>query len=450
AEGAFYATSPRPKVAFVFPGQGAQWTGMARSLAAAEPIFLESLRKCDTAARPCIEWSILEQLQLDPGAPGYRLDRIEVIQPVLLAMAIAYADWLRSLGIVPDAVVGHSMGEVGAAYVGGALNLDQAMRIISRRSALMARTSGQGAMALVELSMADAAVRLAGREDRVAVAVSNGPRSTVISGEPQAVQGVLDQCERDGVFCRLVKVDVASHSPQMDIPAAALVAELQGLEPSDANVPVFSSVLGGLAKGRQFDAAYWGRNMRQPVRFFDALSALLADEVTVFVELSPHPVLSGAVQQTAQARGAKNVAAIACGHRDESEVVAARTVAAHLWTAGYPLEWGRVFRQQGQPVPLPLYPWQRERHWAAAAERPSPGAGGRSAVTLARPDEETLEWLYQLAWTENPPVQSAAASGHWLLIGSEAAPAQALSNAMVAAGARCSVVTAPTVLEAID
>ena len=187
----------RPKVAFVVPGQGAQSPGMAREMLAREPMFLAAVEQCDAAARPYIDWSIVEQLHFDPGMPGYLGDRIDVIQPVMVTLAIAYARWLRSLGVEPDAVVGHSMGEVGAAAIAGVLSLDQAMRIICLRSALMRRTSGQGAMALVELPMADVSERIR-REVAVSVAVSNSPRSTVISGDPAAVHGLLGDFEREG------------------------------------------------------------------------------------------------------------------------------------------------------------------------------------------------------------------------------------------------------------
>ena len=225
---------------------------------------------------------------------------------MLVAIAIAYAELWRSLGVEPDAVVGHSMGEVGAAYIAGVLDLDQAMRIICRRSALMRRTSGKGAMALVELSMDEARARLRGREAQLSVAVSNSPRSSVISGDPDAVQQVMAELERDEVFCRLVKVDVASHSPQMEPLANELAAELAGLATAAARIPIYSTVLARRAEGREFDAAYWARNLRQPV-LFDARRARAARQTasTVFVELGPHPVLLPSVEQTAQsaARG---------------------------------------------------------------------------------------------------------------------------------------------------
>ncbi len=357
---------PKPQVAFVVPGQGAQWVGMARELSAAEPVFRAALERCDHAARRYVEWSLVEQLALEPDAPGYLLGRIDVIQPVLIAMAIAYAEWLASLGVTPDAVVGHSMGEVGAAYLAGALDLDQAMRIICRRSVLMGRTSGRGAMAMVDLPMADAEKRLVGRESQVGVAVSNSPRSCVISGDPAAVKEILAECERDGVFCRLVKVDVASHSPQMEAPAAELTAELADFTPSATHLPIYSTVLGRVAAGPELDARYWGRNMRQPVRFTDAVSEMLAAGYSVFVELGPHPVLVPAVQQTAQSRSANAVSVLACGRRQEPDPLTALAAVTGAWTSGVAVDWS-VLAPSAPFVSLPSYPWQRERYWADAA-----------------------------------------------------------------------------------
>lgn len=374
------SAASKPQVAFIVPGQGAQWTGMARELSAAEPVFRTALERCDQAARRYVDWSIVEQLMLDAGAPGYLLNRIDVIQPVLIAMAIAYAEWLASLGVKPDAVVGHSMGEVGAAYLAGVLDLDQAMRIICRRSVLMGRTSGRGAMAMVDLPMADAEKRLVGRESQVGVAVSNSPRSCVISGDPAAVNEVLAECERDGVFCRLVKVDVASHSPQMEAPAAELTAELSDFAPSAAHVPIYSTVLGCTAAGPEFDARYWGRNMRQPVRFTDAVSEMLAAGCSVFVELGPHPVLVPAVQQTAQSRGASGVSVLACGRRQEPDPLTALAAVAGAWTSGASLDWS-VLAPNAPFVSLPSYPWQRERYWcdAASSKAGEAGKGSRSS-----------------------------------------------------------------------
>ena len=183
------------------------------------------------------------------------------------------------------------MGEVAAAYVAGALSLDDAARVICHRSRLVKRTIGQGAMAAVELSMEEARRVLVGYEDRVSIAASNGPTSTVLSGDPAALEAIVDQLQRQDIFCRMVKVDFASHSPQMDPLRAELLQALEGLEPRPASVPIYSTVTGTVSDGLDFDALYWARNLREPVLFSTAVQQLLEDGHDIFLEISPHPIL---------------------------------------------------------------------------------------------------------------------------------------------------------------
>ena len=361
------------RIAMIFPGQGAQWLGMARELMAREPVFLQALQACDQAARPWCAASLIEQLQSGPGDAAWRMDRIDVIQPVLTAVAIAYARLWAHHGVVAEAVVGHSMGEVAAAHWAGALSLDDAMRVVCLRSALMQRTSGQGAMAVVELPMAEVAKRLAGDAARVSVAVSNSPGSCVISGDPQAVAGLLAGFEREQVFCRLVKVDVASHSPQMDPLVGELVDGLSGLAPRPAQLAMYSTVDVARLGGEQLAPAYWGRNLRQPVQFGETIAQMLADGIDTFIEIGPHPLLLGAVQQTAAAAG-RRVTTVASGRRDEPEQATLLQGLGALWVAGQRLDAQRLW-PNAEPVDLPLYPWQREHHWCEAADfRVQPGA----------------------------------------------------------------------------
>lgn len=378
---------------FVAPGQGGQWLGMARALLQHEPVFRAALRACDAAALPHLELSLVEQLGLAPEAPGYRLDRIELIQPTLVALAISYARWLESLGIVPGALVGHSMGEVAAAHLAGVIDLAQAMHIVCRRSALMARTRGQGGMAMVGLPLRETQRRLAGREDRLAVAASNGPAACVVSGAHAALGELMGELAAEGVFCRAVKVDVASHSPQMDAPAEALAAELAGLQPHAAARPIQSTVLAREARGAEFDAAYWGRNLRLPVRFDSVVGQLLERGARCFVELGPHPLLCGAIRQTAQAADLP-VAALACGERDEPEQQALMRVVAQLWASGVALDWSAVLPRGQAHVDLPPYPWQRERHWCDAA---SQMAAGGAAGPAREPGHPLLECCFEPA-----------------------------------------------------
>ncbi len=189
---------------------------MVRELIEREPTFRASLERARAAMPREVDWSLLAQLHMEETDPAFRVNDISVIQPILLAVEIALAEWWRAHGVEPDAIVGHSLGEIGAAFIAGTLTLEQAMSIACARSALMRRTSGKGAMAVVELSMEQAAARLAEFGGRLSVAVESGPRSTVVSGDPTAIASLLDALERDGVFCRQIKVDVASHSAQMD------------------------------------------------------------------------------------------------------------------------------------------------------------------------------------------------------------------------------------------
>ena len=266
-----------------------------------------------------------------------------MIQPVLVALAIAYAELLRSVGVEPDAVVGHSMGEVAAACIAGALDIDQAMQVVCARSALMRRVSGQGAMALVDLPMAELRGRLAGVEDRVSVAASNGPRSSVISGAPEAVAAVMAGLEKDGVFCRLVKVDVASHSPQME-PLAAELADGAGRVDAGGRFLCRSirPCSGGGPRVRRSTRVIGRATCGEPVLFSTAVGQLADDGVTVFLELGPHPILLPSVQQTVP-----TATTIACARRDEPEQAAFLTMLGSLWAAGAPIDWRRVMPEGG-------------------------------------------------------------------------------------------------------
>jgi acyl transferase domain-containing protein/acyl carrier protein len=350
------------KVVYVFPGQGSQWNGMGRQLLANEPVFRQTLEQCEQAMRPFVDWSLLEQMTAEQTSPVYRLDEIDVVQPTLLSIEIALAKLWRSWGIEPDAVIGHSMGEVAAAHVAGALSLDDAMRVICRRSQLLRRTSGQGAMAVVELSVEEAQAALAGYEDRLSVAVSNSPRSTVLSGDPSALSEVIQSLERRDIFCRLIKVDVASHSPQMDPLKADLLIALEGMQPCTSAVPIYSTALGIVTDGADFDATYWAQNLRQPVLFSKMVQQLLATAHTVFIELSPHPILLPAIQQGFQSAGCEGIA-LPSLRRNEAESATVLNSLGLLYTLGYSVNWERLYPAGGQYVKLPLYPWQRERFW---------------------------------------------------------------------------------------
>jgi len=355
------------KLVFVFPGQGGQWIGMGRRLLEEEAVFREMVERCDLAMRPYGDWSLLTELSAADAAQS-RLNEIDIIQPALFAIQIALAALWRSWGIEPQAVVGHSLGEVAAAQVAGALSFGDAVRIICHRSRLFKRTIGQGAMVAVELSIEEARRPLIGFEDRVSIAVSNGPTSTVLSGDPSALAAILDQLQRRDIFCRMVKVDFASHSPQMDPLRADLLQALEGIQPRAESLPIYSTVTGQLSHGFQFDPFYWAKNMREPVLFSSAIQRLLEDGHDIFLEISPHPTLLSAIQQGCQ-HSDRECAVLPSLRRNENEQTVLLGSLGALYSLGYPVDWKLVYPTAGQCVPLPLYPWQRERCWF----EPSPG-----------------------------------------------------------------------------
>ena len=359
-----------PKVVFVFPGQGSQWLGMGRQLLTQEPVFRATLEECEGAIRAEAGWSLLAELGADEATS--RLGRIDVVQPVLFALEVALASLWRSWGVTPDAVVGHSMGEVAAAHVAGALSLPDAVSIICRRSRLLRRISGQGEMAVVELSLGEAEAALVGYEARLGVAVSNSPRSTVLSGEPAALGEVLAALEAKGVFCRRVKVDVASHSPQVDPLRDELLSALSALQPQKTMVPMCSTVTGAFVAGQSLVADYWADNVRRPVRFADVVHTLLKNGHGLFVEMSPHPILTTSVEELrrAEERDGVTVGSLRRGQPERATMLEALGA---LWALGHPVAWDQLSPAGSQRVPLPTYPWQQERYWL---ERSPPSSRG--------------------------------------------------------------------------
>jgi acyl transferase domain-containing protein/acyl carrier protein len=352
------AQSAPSKIAFIFPGQGSQWVGMGRQLLEREPVFHAALERFAVALRPLVDWSLIEQLLADDAHS--RFDEIDVIQPVLCAIEIALAEVWRAWGIEPAVVIGHSMGEIAAACIAGAIDYDDAARIICLRSRLMKRASGRGAMAVVELSIEQARSAIQSYEDRLSIAVSNSPRSTVVSGDPTALTDVVTALQQRDIFCRWVKVDVAAHSPHMNALRYELVDALGDLRPQETAIPIYSTVTGQLIDGAQLDSAYWGRNLREPVLFADVVQCAIADGLTTFIEMSPHPILLPAIEQCGEAFEALTM--VPSLRRDEDDRAQLLRGLGKLYETGHEIEWQRIY-PIGHCVSLPSYPWQRERFW---------------------------------------------------------------------------------------
>jgi len=404
------------KLVFVFPGQGSQWVGMCRKLLDEEPAFRHALAACDAAIFSESGFSPLAELAADEHRSQQH--RIEVVQPLLFAVSVALAALWRSWGVVPHAVIGHSMGEVAAAHVAGALSLGDAVAIICRRSRLLQRLRGQGEMAVVDLPLAEAQAALVGCQDRLSVAASNSPRTTVLSGDPQALDEILSRLQARAIFCRRVKVDVASHSPQVDGLRPELEQALSDLRPQPATLPMWSTVTTEVVQGPELAAAYWADNLRQPVRFAEVVHALAQREHALFVELSPHPILVPSVEECMRSAGRTGLAtgSLRRGQDDRSALLEALGA---LWVRGCSAQLASVFPTVIPRVPLPTYPFQRERHWVEApdhtAPRRAPSAAGHpllgESLALAT---QPRQWLaqtrldsQQLPWLVDHRVQGA-------------------------------------------
>ncbi len=335
------------KIVFVFSGQGSGGFGMGQQLLEQEPVFRAALERCDQVMRQYVNWSLLEELTANEAQS--QLAQIDVMWPVLFAIEVALAALWRSWGIKPDAVVGHSLGEVAAAYVAGALSLEDAVRVVYHQSRLVKRLSGQGAMALVELSWEQAQQALVGYDDRLCLAISSSPTSTVLSGEPAALAEVLNTLQRRNIFCRFVKTDVAVHSAQIDCLQAELASALFGLQPLRASVPIISSLTACGLDGYQFDVSYWVRHLREPVLFADAIAQLLHSGHDIFLELSPHPILGRSIAQSLTHYKRQGTVLASLRLEEDSRAVMLDALGV-LYTLGLTVHWHQLY-----PKPLSKY-----------------------------------------------------------------------------------------------
>ncbi|MFG2910095.1 SDR family NAD(P)-dependent oxidoreductase [Kitasatospora sp. NPDC048286] len=357
------------RTAFVFPGQGSQWTGMGEQLYRESPLFAEVIERCASALRPHVDWDLLAVF--DGTAGDEWSSRIDMLQPVLWAMSLGLAELWRASGVEPDVVLGHSQGEITAATLAGILSYEDAALVMARRSAIARRTSGRGLMLAVDLDREAALAALEGFEDTVALAVHNGPNSSVLSGDKDSVLMLKELLEAEGTYCRLVNVDYASHSPQMDELEEDLLAALAPARPGTSSIALMSTVRGQLLDGPEMDAAYWVENLRQPVQFADAMSALLDDGVTHVVEISPHPVLAPAIEQLTAAR--PEPAAVLTTlrrHQGSRRDLALALASAYVHGLAPFTELPR----HGTALTVPGYPLRPERHWTP--ERPQGSLSG--------------------------------------------------------------------------
>ncbi|MET8976362.1 SDR family NAD(P)-dependent oxidoreductase [Streptomyces sp. NPDC004539] len=380
------------KTAFVLPGHGGQWAGMGLDLTAQSPAFREELARIDDAVRRQAGWSVLDALR-DPT--GAALERTEVLQPVLFAVNAALAAAWRALGVVPDAVTGHSLGEIAAAYVAGALGLDDAVTVVTSRARAVVPLEGAGGMLSVELTREETERHLAPFAGRLFVAAVNSPSSTAVSGAADALAALRHRLDEEGIPARTLSTPFASHTPLMEPARANLLAALADVRGTRTAVPLYSTVRAEPLPGDGLDAAYWYANLSEPVRFADTVRRMLDDGYRHFVELGPHPTLGPSIEAVATAAGVDAVT-VASLRRAQGGHDRLQRAAGRLYAAGHRPDWSVPFPGDRR-TDLPTYAFARERHWLSPAPARPVGADTGSPLldTHVEPSDGSDRHVFQ-------------------------------------------------------
>ncbi|MEU5247550.1 type I polyketide synthase, partial [Streptomyces asoensis] len=445
------------RVVFVFPGQGSQWLGMGAGLWESSPVFRERLEECDAALSSLVDCSVTDVVRGLPDAAS--LDDVVVVQASLWAVMVSLAAMWRSVGVEPGAVIGHSQGEIAAAVVAGGLSVEDGARVVVLRARAIAQSlSGHGGM--VSLAAGADRVRelIAAWGERISIASVNGPSSTVVSGEPDALDDLMAACDGEGIRARRIAVDYASHSAQVESIREQVTEALEDIEPRAAEVPFYSTVLGSVIDTGDLDAGYWVTNLRQEVRFDATVRELLADGFGYFVECSPHPVLTVGMQETFEDHADAQAVALGTLRRDEGGPERLLTSLAEGYVRGLAVDWHTLFAGTGaQRIELPTYAFRRRRYWleepAGAAPKQEAGeldevdagfwaavdAGALETLTteLGVPADEPFSallpalsswrgrrreesradgWRYRVVWRPARFPADRQPRGHWLVV----------------------------------
>jgi acyl transferase domain-containing protein/thioesterase domain-containing protein len=395
------------KVVFVFPGQGGQWAGMAAGLAATCPAFAERLAECAAALQPHVDWPVAQTL----AEPDDRaLEAAEIVQPLLWAVMVALAAAWHAAGVTPDAVTGHSQGEIAAATVAGMLSVEQAARVVAVRARALGQLAGGGGMAAVAWPPAAAEEAVARFQGRIWVAAVNGPASVVLAGDRETLAQVMARAEAEGTRARWLPVDYASHGPAVDQVAAEIAEALGGIEPGPGQVPMWSSLTGEPADGTRLDGRYWAENLRRQVRFDHAVRGLSAAGHSVFIEVSPHPVLVSSIEETLDGIGLDNIVTAGTLRRGEGGPGRLLACLAEVFVRGVPVDWTAVLGESPAPrVDLPTYAFQHQRYWpvlewtTGPAQLPVAAADGAEAGFWAAVERQDMPALAGALGTDEVP-----------------------------------------------
>jgi acyl transferase domain-containing protein/surfactin synthase thioesterase subunit len=446
------------KIVLMFPGQGAQWAGMGQQLWDTEPVFAARMVECDQALAQCVDWSLSDVIRGVNDAPAWQ--RVDVVQPVSFAVMVSLAALWQSCGVQPDAVIGHSQGEIAAACVAGVLSIADAARVVALRSqAIATDLAGHGGMLSVALPEHQVRQRIQAWGGRVEVAALNGPAMVVVAGDTETLTHVQAEYDAQGVRTRMIPVDYASHTTAVDAIRDELIGLVDGIRTGVPTVPWYSTVDGDWVTD-QIDARYWYRNLRHTVGFEPATRKLAEQGFRVFIEVSSHPVLTTSVQDTLDGAG---MIGVVCGtlRRDQGALSRFAQSLAEVFVQGVRVDWTSLLPDTGQRVVLPTYPFQHQRYWLDATTSPGDTASrARASVavnamearfweavdqgnaeTLAselqvdadhpfnavlpllsmwrrRHREQSVvdSWRYRITWKPTSPLAVRTLSGRWLVV----------------------------------
>ncbi len=355
-------------VVFVYTGQGAQWWKMGQELLEREPVFRATIESIDAEVRKLGDWSLLEEMTR--SEEDSNINRTYIAQPAIFALQVALTELWKSWGIEPTKVIGHSVGEVAAAYAAGVYSLEDAVKVIFHRSRLQEQTGGdgdKGRMYAVGLSQAEAKAAIKGLEDQIEVAVVNGPSLVTLAGDKEPLEGLAAQLEEDGKFVRQLRINYAFHTFQMEPIQDELIETLADIEPRASAIPFISTVTGGALKGEELDGHYWWRNVRETVLFAPAMTNLIRGGERLFLEIGPHPALQSSIGECLQEQKRKGAVFHSLKRKtDETEEILTNLSALHIH--GIEIDWKTVNQAAGVFVSQPSYPWNRERFWLESEE----------------------------------------------------------------------------------